>query len=111
MTTPPMRTYLSIYLARDAAKAVILRRGPSKWTRMILWHVDTDEFEMGQWFKGKIYDADLSLDGRVFAYTAGKRYQEAWTALSKPPYFTAFALLALGDTFAGSIIFKGNRQI
>jgi hypothetical protein len=59
---------LEVLLARDAPKGVILRRGPTKWVQLILLHTDSDTFEEGQWFRGRIYGghSDLSPDGSLF---------------------------------------------
>ena len=58
----PVPPRLHIILAREASKAVVIRRGPTDWCRLSLWHTDADIFEHGQWFKGKIYPerSDLS---------------------------------------------------
>jgi hypothetical protein len=84
-------------LAREAPVAVIFRRGPSRNVRLIKWNLRTDEFECGQWFKGRIYErrCDLSPDGRLLIYFASKQVRPdfpTWTAISKPPYLTALAL-------------------
>src|SRR5258708_40304808 len=95
-------------LARDAPLAVILRRGPSAWVQLIRWQTSSDIIEYGQWFNGRIYErrCDLSPDGKLFIYFAQKKnnktmadqdYTYAWTAVSKPPYFTALALWPKGD--------------
>lgn len=114
------RTTLTLFFARDVGQAVILRRGPSQWTRMILWHVDTDQFDLGQWFKGKVYGHDFAPDGKAFIYNAEKyqafRYQQKryqWTALCKPPYFTAFALLSIGTVYQSTweVMFRSRTQI
>ena len=54
-------------LARNSPTAVVFRRGPSKWVQVLKWDTDTDTFEAGQWFHGKIYErrSDLSLDGSM----------------------------------------------
>lgn len=108
MRTEPM-IRLRLFFARDAARAVILRQGPSKVSRLILWDRDTDRFEDGQWLKHKVYpDAcDLSPDGRHFLYFAlngdwGGESQGAYTANSRPPDFTALALFPEGNTWGGS---------
>ena len=109
-------------LARDANRAVILRRGPSKWVQLILWHTDTDTFDYGQWFKGRIYErrCDLSPDGSLFIYFAQKiegrtikdeEYTYAWTAISRPPYFTALALWPKGDCWNGGGLFLSNKKV
>ncbi len=97
---PPTPARLYVILAREAPVAVIFRRGPSRWVQMIKWHTDTDTFEEGQWFKGRVYESkcDLSPDGKLLIYFVLKAnrvhpdYGYTWTAISKPPYFTALAL-------------------
>ncbi len=113
----PARLY--IVMARDAPRAVILRRGPSNWVRVILWHTDTDTFVGGQWLRGRIYGerCALSPDGTLFLYFAAQyhklssSYHGTWTALSKPPYLTALALWPLGSTWGGGGQFIDNRAI
>lgn len=100
---------LHVVLAREAPLAVILRRGPSVWVRAIVWHTDTDQFEPGQWLRGRIYGerCDLSPDGSLFLYFATQwhkqeeGYRGAWTAISRPPYLTALALWPEGGTYGG----------
>src|SRR6266487_4194859 len=113
---------LFVILAREAPKAVVLRRGPSKWVQLILWHTDTDTFDFGQWFHGKIYGprSDLSPDGSKFIYFAQKitgrtlqdsEYTYSWTAISKPPYLTALALWPKGDCWHGGGLFLNHRTV
>jgi hypothetical protein len=119
-TAVPAR--LSVLLARSARVAVVLRRGPSKWVQLLKWHTDFDTFEAGQWFKGRIYDrrSDVSPDGSFFIYFASKfnqrtlvdaRYTYAWTAISRPPYFTALALWPKGDCWHGGGLFLGRKRV
>src|SRR5919202_749710 len=96
LPTSPCRLF--VYLAREAPVGVVLRRGPSAWVQLSVWHTDTDTFEHGQWFKGRVYErrADVSADGALFVYFAaqsGRRTPaDSWVAVSRPPYFTAIAL-------------------
>ncbi|MCW3062076.1 MAG: hypothetical protein JWQ02_3897 [Capsulimonas sp.] len=89
------------FLATEAPVCVFLRQGPSKHVQLIKWNTEDDTFELGQWFKGRIYEnrCDLSPDGTIFLYWARKenvrpawKFQTYWGAVSKPPYFTALAL-------------------
>ena len=80
----------------QAPLGVVLRRGPSAWSRLSLWHTDDDSFEHGQWFRGRVYErrADLSADGQLFVYFARRAARPAptdlassWIAISRPPWF------------------------
>jgi hypothetical protein len=100
---------------------VIFRRGPSDWTELIAWDIKTDEFEFGQWFRGRIYErrCDLSPDGKLLIYFARKinkrtqnsDYTYAWTAISMAPYLTALALWPKGDCWAGGGMFNSNQSV
>jgi hypothetical protein len=116
MSVPPR---LFVILAHEAPVGVILRRGPAAWYHVILWHTDTDRFEHGAWFKGRIYEerCDLSPDGQVFLYFAlqGSRwrttYKGSWTAVSRPPWLQALVLWPQGDTWGGGGRFVGPRKV
>src|SRR5260221_8777157 len=101
MTTQPI-CHLFIILARDVHQAVILRRGPHIWTQMLLWNTKTDTFTEGQWLKGTLYPrrCDLSPDGSKLIYFVAKHYKHNyWTAISRPPYFTALAMWDTSGTW------------
>jgi hypothetical protein len=94
-------------MARQAHTALIIRRGPARWTELILWDTKKDRFQRGQWFHGRIYEdrCDLSPDGTKFIYFASKYGRkrdgdipDTWTAISKSPYFTALAPWPNGTT-------------
>jgi hypothetical protein len=115
--TPPCRLF--VLMAREAPIAVILRRGPTGWYHVIKWHTDTDRFEHGAWFRGRIYEerGDLSPDGELLVYFAlqGSRYGTAyagtWTAVSRVPWLHALALWPQGDTWGGGGRFLTNRKV
>src|SRR6185369_10123233 len=113
---------LFVILARSAPVGVVFRRGPSKWVQLIKWNTDDDSFEPGQWFHGRIYErrCDLSPTGSRLIYFASKlnkrtledpEYTYAWTAISRPPSFTALALWPKGDCWHGGGLFETNRTI
>ncbi len=113
---------ISVLLARAASEALVLRRGPSRWVQLLRWRTDCDEFHPGQWFKGRIYDrrSDLSPLGTRFIYFASKidrrtiadrEHTYAWTAVSRPPYFTALALWPKGDCWHGGGLFESETEI
>ena len=108
---------LHLYFARKSSLAVILRQGPTRLFRLILWDREDDTFTDGQWTRNKVYPerCAVSPDGRHFIYFmldgqwrgAG---EGAYTALSQPPYFTALALFPEGSTWAGGGVFLDNRH-
>jgi hypothetical protein len=113
--TPEPTVRLYVIQARESSTAVVFRRGPSKHVQLIKWDTDTDEFEEGQWFKGRIYErrCDLSPNGRFLIYFAAK-YKEpffSWTAISKAPNLTALALWPKGDGWGGGGLFETDNSI
>lgn len=116
---PACRLY--VILAREAATAVVFRRGPSKWVQVIHWDTATDTFTHGQWFHGRIYEkrCDLSPDGTLLIYFAQKMqkggfdptYSYAWTAISRLPYLTALALWPNGCCWGGGGLFLSDKEV
>lgn len=107
-----------ILLASHADKAVILRNGPSEWTQMVVWNTATDNFEYGQWIKGglKVRQCDLSPKGKHLIYFVQKYHAEdpaytTFTAISKPPNFTALTLWPLGDSWHGGGFFISDTEL
>ena len=108
---------LHLFFATENDRAVILRQGPTRQYRMILWHRDTDTFEDGQWIKKRVYTdkCDLSPDGAHFIYFVldGKWNLEtegSYTVVSKPPFWTALALCPEGSTWGGGGVFLDNTH-
>jgi hypothetical protein len=104
-------------LARKANTAVIIRRGPSKSVCTILWDRTRDEFKLGQWLRGRIYErrCDVSPDGKHFIYFAmnGKwdgPVKGSWTAISRTPYLKALALWPWGDCWNGGGLFLSDSR-
>ena len=107
---------LHAILAREAPLAVVFRRGPAKEVCTVLWNRRTDEFALGQWLRGRIYEdrCDVSPDGRYLIYFAfdGRQHREygpSWTAVSRAPWLKAVALYAKGDCWGGGGIFTSAR--
>ncbi|PTU74018.1 hypothetical protein DBO85_11685 [Pseudomonas mangrovi] len=118
-TRPKCR--LSLKLASKAPVAVVFRRGPSNWVQLIRWDLRNDSVEAGQWFKGRIYPefSELSEDGELLLYSARKGGWQlrdrngignTWTAVSRPPFFTALALWNNG-CWDGGGTFNGARGV
>lgn len=113
--TPVVRLHLFFATENDAA--LIVRQGPTEQFRMIRWNRDTDTFEDGQWVKKKVYidRCDLSPDGRHFIYFMldgrwGSPGEGCYTAISRPPYWTAISLFPEGSTWGGGGVFLDNRH-
>ncbi len=121
VNTPPVPCRLFGVLAPAAPMVLLLRRGPKAWAQLIQWQTDTDTFINGQWLRGHIYTrrCSLSPDGTLFAYFVSKygtrmresESSETWTAISRPPYFTALALWPKGDAWNGGAVFQDNRTL
>ncbi len=115
MSTFPAR--LHVLLAREAPVGLVIRRGPSRQVCTLLWDRRTDQFRLGQWFKGRIYErrCDLSPDGRHFLYFAmdGKwrsPSKGSWSAISCPPSLKALAFFPKGDCWNGGGLFLDHGR-
>lgn len=104
-------------LARDNDSAIIFRRGPSKYVCTLSWDLNTDNFRLGQWLHGRIYErrSDISPDGKYIIYFAmnGKWQSEvkgSWTAISHTPWLKAISLFPKGDCWNGGGLFTCNNS-
>ena len=95
---------------------VVFRRGPAKCVCSVLWNRKTDEFTIGQWLHGRIYErrSDLSSDGKHLIYFAlnGRWNSETngtWTAVSVAPWLKAIVLLGKGDCWNGGGLFTSEK--
>lgn len=115
MTRIASATFLFFLVASAARTAVVLRRGPSKSVQMLRWDLSTDEVLEGQWLKGRVHEhrCDVSPDGRLFLYF-GAKYTSAvdtFTAICRPPYFTALAYWPSSGSYGGGGRFANNRTV
>ena len=108
---------LHVLLASESSTAVVIRRGPTRHTAIIGWDRKTDNFNVGQWLNGRIYErrCDLSPDGRHLIYFAmnGRWHstvQGPWTAISRAPYLKALTLYAKGDCWNGGGLFVSSNE-
>ncbi|MBI1324898.1 hypothetical protein GC170_17165 [bacterium] len=116
MESPRVAARIHVLLARDAPIGLVLRRGPTRCVASILWDRQTDEFRLGQWLKGRIYErrSDLSPDGKYLIYFAmnGKWRSESggsWTAISRAPWLKALAFFPKGDCWHGGGLFHDKK--
>ncbi len=119
MTQPGKRfpARLHVLLASHAPTAVILRRGPANAVCAIGWDLRNDDFTVGQWLRGRIYErrSDLSPDGRHLIYFArnarwSSETRGSWTAISRAPHLKALTLWGKGDCWLGGGLFTSNRS-
>ena len=106
-----------VLMAREARVGVVIRRGPSKKVCTVLWDRRNDQFQLGQWLNGRIYErrSDLSPDGKYLIYFAmnGRWESEAagsWTAISRAPYLKAIAIFPKGDCWNGGGLFTNKTS-
>lgn len=99
---------IHILLAQQVPIGLVIRRGTSKQVATILWDRRIDQFQLGQWLKGRICElrCDLSPDSKYFIYFAmnGKWRSESrgsWTAISREPYLKALVFVPWGGTYGG----------
>lgn len=80
---------------------------------MIVWNLATDTFVKGQWLSGRVRSCDVSPDGKLFVYFASKHGTKlgTFTAISRPPYFTALALWPDGMSWGGGGRFTSNKKL
>jgi hypothetical protein len=108
----PPRARVEAIVARNAATAVIFRHGPSRFVRMLAWNLRNDRIEPGQWIDARVHvdRCDLAPGGQLVACFVGsyRRAPGTWTAISRPPYFTALAVWPKGDTWGGGGLFVSD---
>jgi len=116
--TRPYPPRLHVLLAREAATAVVIRRGPARKVGIFGWDRATDRITPGQWLNGRIYErrCDLSPDGRHMIYFAmNGRWSDpvskgSWTAISRAPYLKAVTFYPQGDCWGGGGLFLDDRR-
>lgn len=92
----PSIARLHVLLASENDFALVIRRGPTKHVCTLGWNRANDQFELGQWLKGRIGNCDLSPDGRHFIYGASKydpslnpNYESVYSVVSRAPFLKA----------------------
>ena len=108
---------LHVLLAAQAPLGLVIRRGPSKQVATLLWDRRTDQFQLGQWLKGRIYErrSDLSPDGQYVIYFAMNGHWQSestgsWTAISRAPYLKALVMMPWGSCWLGGGLWTGNTR-
>jgi hypothetical protein len=103
--------------ARDARIVAVLRRGPSGWSHVGRWDVETLTYDSGAWLHGTLYPqrCDLSPDGRwlcYFALKAGGAWSagSTYVAVSRLPWVTALAAWGTDGTWTRGLHFVDARD-
>jgi hypothetical protein len=104
-----------VILARDGRSAVAFRRGPRNNMLLVRWDLKKDTFEEGQWVRHKVYHrrCDLSPDGEHLIYFAANFVKPlySWSAVSRPPHFSALTLWPKIDAWGGGGLFSDADTI
>ncbi len=115
VSSPASAARCYVLLARKRRVGVVLRRGPTKAVQMVRWDLARDSFERGQWLRGRVFErrCDLSPRGDLLVYFAAKNKGAipTYTAISKPPYFTALALWPSLGTYGGGGLFLDDDHV
>jgi hypothetical protein len=108
----PPAARVEAIIARNAHMAVIFRRGPTRSVRMLKWNLRDDRITGGQWIEARVHvdRSDISPSGNLVAcFVASYRKKPGtWTAISRPPWFTALAVWPKGDTWGGGGLFASD---
>lgn len=100
---PPARIFF--LKARASNKAIVFRRGPTDWIQMLVWHLDNDTLEFGQWINKKVpmRNCDISPSGKYLIYFVDNfEHGNSRTLISKPPFWTALTAWEHGDAHFGA---------
>lgn len=110
MAAPRTATYGIV--ARDAPIVVVLRRGPTRHTRLLRWDLRDDTVVAGQWLVGRVDPGPcgVSPSGDLFIYEARKG-PRTFSAISRPPYFTALAFWEYSSPWTGGGFFASDRKV
>lgn len=92
MTAP--RVYC--ILARQAAIALVFRRGPSDWFHLLRWDLSSGAIEPGVWVRKKLFPrrCDLSDDGQLLLYSISGGYEKGYQVfcgVSRAPWLHPLA--------------------
>ncbi len=114
MTTSLAR--LHVLLASENDFALVIRRGPTKQLCTLGWNRANDQFTLGQWLKGRIFNCDLSPDGRHFVYCASKydpsfklNHEGVYSVVSRAPFLKALHFWAPDKATYGGGFFDNER--
>jgi hypothetical protein len=93
-----------LHLIPAADSAVVIRRGPSRWSHVLRWRLDPPEGEPGAWFAGRLYPrrCAVSADGSLLGYYAMAGSPPPWDsylAVSKAPWLHALAAWHWGSSW------------
>ena len=113
-TNHPARIFF--ILSKESNKAVIFRRGPTKWTQMSIWNFNDDSIEFGQWSKINLRPrrCDLSPSGDYLIYLNDQgEEKDSFTAICKPPFWTTLCKWKHNQPIFGSGggLFKSNTEL
>ncbi len=109
---PPAKTTTYGIVARDAPRVVVFRRGPTRHMQLLVWDLRDDTVVAGQWLVASVDPGPcgVSPNGELLVYDA-RRGATTYTAVSRPPYFTALAYLPYSSPWTGGGFFTSDTSI
>lgn len=121
---------LQVFLAAREPVGALIRTGSDRLAHLTLWDTERDQFTPGQWLRARVEPAtaDISPDGSLLVYEAfdprKKRQAQAaetlgreeydrshWTAISRPPYWTALDMWFHTDVQNGGGQFASDEEL
>ena len=111
-----MQARIFFIKAQKVNKAIVFRRGPTDWIQMIVWDLNSDLFEFGQWINKKVpmRNCDVSPSGKYLIYLVDNfEHGNSRTVISKPPFWTALTAWEHGDPLfdSGGGLFAEEKTI
>jgi len=109
---PAAKTTTYGIVARDAPTVVLFRRGPTRHLRLLAWDLRDDTVRAGQWLVASIDPGPcgVSPNGELLVYEARKGGR-TYTAISRPPYFTALAYWETVSPWTGGGFFVDDKTL
>ncbi len=104
---------LHLLKATEAPVACVIRRGPSSWFHIALWHYDAGIVEHGAWTKIKLYPerCGISPDGKRLAVFALGGEWGTYFAVSRAPWLHALAAWRTVGTWTTGADFEPDGTI
>lgn len=101
---------MRIYFSETSIAVIIVSTSRTRH-QMVVWNLENDTFQPGQWLLHKhLRNCHLSPDGKHFAYTCTMYtpIHEQYTVICRPPYFTAVCIM---PKMANPVFWQSNTVL